>query len=101
MLELFNLFVVPTICVAVFYRRSEKSVIRFLLIKDYCVSMVAVANISFVVLKMSELSIGIGAEIDSQVYTLVATFVAFVLPYIYEVLKKYISIRCEIKINEE
>ena len=39
-------------------------------------------------------------KIDSTYFAIIAIAVAFLLPYIYETLKKNIEVKCEIKNNK-
>ncbi len=61
------------------------------------ITTVLLVVLTYLIMKISELLTGMSAEIYSQLYTVVATLIAFLTPYGYEILKKYLNIRFEIR----
>ena len=96
--EFLNVFLVPIISLVIYTRRFNKSmgwdVITF---ARWAIFSVVDTIVTYIMMKVLEFSVGIGAEISSQLYTIIACAVAFLLPYIVEFYKKYIDIRLEIK----
>ncbi len=97
MIEFVNILLVPVITLSVLYRRSGKPFEKsFTCLKEYVYAVIAVLIATFAIIKVAESLIGIGPTPESPVYTIPAVIVAFVLPYIYEVIHKYMDIKCEI-----
>ena len=102
MVTFLNLFFVPMISVFVFYRRNKKELFPDLdFFKQYVIYTIAVTIATFLTMKILTIITGFGATSESQVYTIVATIIAFLLPYIFEIYSKYIDIRFEVKGNDE
>ena len=98
MLEVVNLFLVPLITYYILCKRKHRNM--NCAVKDfviYGISSVCVAVGTLIVLTAMELVIGVGADSTSKVYLFLSVIIAFCLPYIYEILSKYISIKLEIK----
>ena len=101
-MEYLNLFVIPVISLYIYGKRAGKEIgLKFESLALYSFFTVATAVISFALLKFCEMTFGFGAEPGSQVYTLVALLVAFVMPYVLEMYRVFINIRCEIKGKNE
>ncbi len=98
MIEFLNVFVVPLISLSVYARRFNKPLAFDCtnLVRYGCLT-VADFIVVFFVMKAFEILFGIGGLPSSQFYTIIAVAVAFLLPYIYEIYKKYVNISCEIK----
>lgn len=98
LIEFLNIFFVPVISLAVYFRRQNKELtFNMNFVVKYVIFSVVVLIVTYMIMKALEVTIGVGALPSSPLYTIVATFVAFVLPYIYEIYKKYLDIKCEIK----
>lgn len=98
MMEFLNVFCVPAICFHIYCRRLNKEMVfdcRNLV--RYFIMSVAIFVITFIGMKVLGAVVGLSAGPDSQFYTLVAVVVSFILPYVYEVYKKYVNVSCEIK----
>ena len=93
-----NLFFIPIIFVYTHWKLSKKQFV-FSLELFFCYG--SVVPILFcttrILLSLVRSFILIEVHLNSSKYTLVAMFVAFLFPYLIEVLKKYISVTCEIK----
>lgn len=98
MVEFLNIFVVPLISVEVYARRFNKPLVfDYVNLVIYGCFTVMDFIAEFFVMKALEGLWGIGGLPSSQFYTIIAVATAFLLPYIYEIYRKYVSIRCEIK----
>ncbi len=98
MIEFLNVFVVPLISMSVYARRFKEP-LAFDCVNFVRYGCLAVADFIavFFAMKIFEFLIGIGGDPSSQFYTIIAVTVAFLVPYIYEVYKKYVNFSCEIK----
>ena len=98
MVSFINLFFVPVIALSVYYRRFDKTISNNArLIVDYCIFAVAVNIGSYVIAEVLTRTIGIGPSTDSILYMIISVPVAYIIPYLYEIYKKYVDIKCEIK----
>ncbi len=102
MVEFLNVFIVPVVSFHVYARRFnaplELNLRNFV---RYCCLTVVDFLGAFFILKILEIITGIGAMPSSQFYTVINVIVAYIVPYIYEIYKKYLNIRCEIKEKHE
>lgn len=97
-LEILNIFVIPLISLSIYSRRMGRPIKgNGDTLTAYAWFAVVIAIISFVGLKITERLINIDAQPSSQFYTVISCVVAFLIPYVYEVYKKYIDIKCDIE----
>ena len=102
MITFFNLFFVPLVSIFVFYRRNNMILKPdFGFFRLYALFSIAVSIVTFLFMKLLTITTGLGATLESQVYTIVASGIAFLLPYIFEIYSKYIDIRFEVKGKDE
>ncbi len=102
MLLFINLFIIPIISVSIYSRRSDKPVkLDFESLFLYVYFLVGILIICYVITKIPEVVYGIDIGPNSRVYSVVDACVAFILPYICEIYRKYVNIRCEIKGKNE
>ena len=90
---------IPFIALAIDLRRS-KSEIKFTLqaFLKYVSYAVAVIIITYVIrLVLSRLGVGVNTDPGSDIYTVIATAVALIVPYVKEIITTYLNVRCEIK----
>lgn len=103
-MAIINLFFVPTITMKILYKRSGKCCHfdgQFMMqYAIYCTFISMITKILVVVIRKF---MTINIEVDSSYYTPVAILVAFVLPYIIEIVKKNIQVQCSItrEVNED
>ena len=90
---------IPFISLGIDLRRrgSEAvfSLASFLLYVPYTVAIFIITYVIRVV--MSRLGIGVDTDAGTGIYTVMATFIALILPYVKEMIVTYCSVRCEIK----
>lgn len=97
MIEIINLFFVPFITLYIVKKRkSEEMAFELKIISEYAIYAIEIAIISFLCMKITGVLFGIDASTTSQVYTVVSSVIAFVMPYIHEIIQKYIKIRLEV-----
>ena len=90
-------FIVPLISMSVYARRfKEPLVFDCVNIVRYGCFTVADFLVVFFAMKAFDILFGIEGLTSSQFYTIIASVVAFLLPYVYEIYKKYVNISCEI-----
>ncbi len=98
MLSFLNVFVVPVITLSIYSRRFGVSIEKNAkTLVHYCISVIWVTIMTYVAIELMKTLVGIAPILESHLYTIIASVVAFVLPYCYEIYKKYVDIRCEIK----
>ena len=90
---------IPLIALGIDIRRSgKKQAVSLDAAASYASYATAVVIIVYVIrVVISRLGIGMDTEPGTGMYTIFATVVALVLPYIKEMLATYINVRCEIK----
>ena len=90
---------IPFISLGIDLRRSGSEIKltlkSFLLYVSYAVAVIIVTYVLRLVI--SRLGIGVNTDPGSDIYTLIATVVALVIPYIKEIITTYLNVRCEIK----
>ena len=93
-----NLFFIPMIFIQTYWKRNKRQLmLSFELVSCY-ISMVPILFlITKVFLALIRIIKPIEVHLTSSKYTLVAVLLAFLLPYVIEVFKKYVSVTCEIK----
>lgn len=96
-----HVFFIPMISMLVYYRRNKKALelngeflVRYGIYTSVVVTIAKV--IASVILKVTDIRL----KIDSTYFAVIAICVAFFLPYIAEVFKKNVEIKCEIKSSE-
>ncbi len=98
MIEFLNIFVIPLISISVLEKRGRvKASFDFRFVMQYALTTVLVFLATFFVFKITEVLAGISAEPSSQFYTVVAVILAWLMPYLYEIIRKYIEVRVEIR----
>ena len=94
-----NYLLIPFIALSIDLRRSKDAVAMslkaFMQYVSYMVTIVIVMYIIRVVL--SRLGIGVDVTAGSSLYTIAATVIALIIPYIKEIIATYVNVRCEIK----
>ena len=101
MLSFLNIFMIPVISLSIFSRRSHEPLTADMwTLVRYCLFAIGVSIGTYFVLQVIKIAVGIEPLVESHLYTIIAAAVAFILPYIVEICKKYIEIRCEIKKKE-
>ena len=97
-MEILNLFVVPVISLSIYSRRMGRPVKgNGDTLTAYAWFSVVIAIISFIGLKIAGRIVDIDTQPSSQYYTVIAFITAFIIPYIFEVYKKYADIKCDIE----
>ena len=90
---------IPFIALSIDLRRA-KSEIKFTLqsFLKYVSYAVAVIIVTYVIrLVLSRLGVGVNTDPGSDIYTIIATVVALIAPYVKEIITTYLNVRCEIK----
>lgn len=97
-LEILNIFLVPVVSLSIYSRRMGRPIRgNGDTLAAYAWFAVAIAIISFIGMKIMGRVIDIDAQPSSQFYTVISCIVAFFIPYIYEIYKKYVDIKCDIE----
>lgn len=90
---------IPAIALAIELKRSGRetgmSLKVFLSYASYTVAIAVICYIIRVVL--SRIGITMATDAGTGIYTIMATFIALILPYIREIFTTYVNVRCEIK----
>lgn len=90
---------IPALSVSIELKRRKEeirmSLESFLTYASYAVTIVIITYVIRVV--MSRLGITADTNAGTGLYTIMATFLALILPYIKEIIATYINVRCEIK----
>ncbi len=93
---------IPFISLGIDLKRSKDDISltlkSFLKYASYAVTIIIVSYVLRLVI--SRLGVGINTDPGSDVYTVIATAVALVVPYIKEIITTYVNVRCEIKGNK-
>lgn len=97
-----HVFFIPMISMMVYYKRNNKTLeLNGEFLTRYAIYTSVVITISkmiaSVLLKISNIRL----KIDSTYFAVISIAVAFLLPYVYETLKKNIQIKCEIKNSKD
>ena len=94
-----NLFLTPLIALSVRHRRNGSSIhsLDMALIAEYGSLAVCLYILCTLIAKLLSTMLYLGTPTDSFRYTLVATVVSFLLPYIEEIIRKCFSICCLIR----
>ncbi len=94
---------IPAIALSIELKRNGEeirmSLGAFLSYVSYTVAIIIIVYVLRVV--MSRIGIAIDTDAGSGIYTIMATVIALILPYIKEMLATYINVRCEIKGKED
>ena len=89
---------IPALAIGIEQRRKGDTGMSLRVFLSYASYTVAVAIIVYVIrVVMSRLGITADTDAGTGIYTVIATAVAVILPYIREILATYINVRCEIK----
>ena len=101
MIEIVNVLFVPVIPMFIWDKRNVIQVGKDIsTIMKYCIVVVLNVIATYVAMTAFKFTIGIGAETNSALYTVVSAIVAFCMAYLYEILKKYTSIKVVMKENK-
>jgi len=102
MLEFMNIFLIPFIALNIIYKRenTEKK-LDATFVTRYALCVIAVYVCTYALMTIATLAIGIGANSTSNLYSLAAIVVAFIIPYAHEILSKYVDISFETKANKK
>ena len=93
-----NLIIVPFVGVIVLYRREHKEMKATMeLMADWILFLVITMIICHIGLMILSKATGIVISAQSTLYTIGATIITCCLPYITEVIKKYIKLKVELK----
>ena len=94
-----NYLLIPVAALAIDMRRSgsdmKMSLKVFMNYVSYTLAILIVTYVLRVV--VSRLGIGIDITAGTAMYTVIATVIALVIPYVKEILTTYCNVRCEIK----
>lgn len=93
---LINLFCIPMIAMMVYYKRNQKEYLvngEFLF--HYGVYTALIPTISKMIVIVIRKMFSLEFDVDSSYYALIASVIAFLLPYMMEIIKK----NCEITIK--
>ncbi len=95
-MEYFNLFLIPLISLGMIVKRENYSTkMSFELVMMYAEVAVANAIMVFCLMHLLKAIIGIYAFPDSQTYSVVALFMAIIIPLARAIIKKNIEIKVE------
>ncbi len=98
MIEFFNLFIVPVISLGICVRRSKMNMsFSFEMLFLYAKMAVSNAVAVFFVMQVIKALVGVYAYPNSQTYTLIAAFVALIIPLGAEIVAKNAEISVEIE----
>ncbi len=90
---------IPFISLGIDLRRSKRevklSLQTFMLYVSYTVAVILTTYVIRLVL--SRLGVGVNTDPGSDIYTVIATAVALIAPYVKEIITTYFNVRCEIK----
>ncbi len=102
-LTFIDYLLIPFLALAIDLKRSKKETVaslqNFLLYTSYTVAIVLITYVLRVAL--SRVVISLGTDPGTGVYTMIATVVALILPYIKEIIVTYCDVRCEIKAKKD
>ncbi len=94
-----NYLLIPVAALAIDMRRSGSdmalSLQVFMKYVSYTLSILIVTYVLRVVI--SRLGIGIDISAGTAMYTIIATVIALIIPYVKEIFTTYLNVRCEIK----
>lgn len=100
-MAIIHVFFIPMITMLIYYSRSEKLMeLNGEFFVRYGVNTVFVVTIAKVITSVIYKVSSVRLKIDSTYFGIIAIFVAFIMPYVIELLKKNIEIKCEIKGNK-
>ena len=90
---------IPFIALGIDLRRSKCEIkLTLQAFLKYVSYAVAVIIITYVIrLVLSRLGVGVNTDPGSDIYTVIATAVALIVPYVKEIITTYLNVRCEIK----
>ena len=90
---------IPFISLGIDLKRAKveikMSLKTFLLYASYAVALIIVTYVLRYVI--ARLGVGVNTDPGSDVYTVIATVVALLIPYVKEIITTYVNVRCEIK----
>ncbi len=90
---------IPFISLGIDLRRSKSEIKltlkTFLLYVSYAVAIIITAYVLRYV--AARLGVGLNTDPGSEIYTVIATVVALLIPYVKEIIATYVNVRCEIK----
>jgi len=98
---LINLFCIPMIAMMVYYKRNKKEYLvngEFLF--RYGVYTALIPTISKCIVIIVRKLFSLEFDVDSSYYALIATVIAFLLPYLAEMIKKNWEVKVCIDTNE-
>ena len=102
MLEFINLFLVPFITVSIIHKRDRvENALNAAFIIRYALCAIAVYVCTYVVMSITTLAIGIGGDTTSNLYLFVSIVVAFIIPYAYEICRKFAEVSFEVKADRK
>ena len=98
-LTFIDYLLIPFLALAIDLRRSKKEAVMTLAnFMRYVSYTVAIVLITYVIrVALSRVAVSLGTDPGTGVYTMIATFVALILPYVREIIVTYCDVRCEIK----
>ena len=93
-----HVFFIPMISMMVYYKRNGKTLeLNGEFLTRYAIYASVIVTISKILTSVILKATDIRLKIDSTYFAVISIAVSFILPYIYEALKKNIEIKCEIK----
>ncbi len=100
-MALIHVFFTPMISMLIYYRRNNKVMdLNGEFVLKYGIFTSIVITISKIITAVIFKITNIRLKIDSTYFAVIAIVVAFLLPYIYEIFKKNVEVKCEIKNNK-
>lgn len=94
-----NYLLIPFIALSIDLRRTGEEIKMtlktFMQYVSYTLAILVITYIIRVVI--SRLGIGIDLTAGTTLYTILASVMALILPYVKEIIKTYVNVRCEIK----
>ena len=96
-IEILNIFVVPVIALGIYMKRNKLTFEdKREVFSEQALYTVLVFILSFLLIRVMNRLFGFDAAPDSQKYTMVATPIALILPYVFEIARKFVGISCDI-----
>lgn len=100
-MAIIHVFFIPMISMMVYYKRNNKSFeLNGEFLTRYAIFTSVVITLAKIVTSVIFKITAVRLKIDSTYFAVIAICVAFFIPYIIEIFKKNVEIKCEIK-NEK